>query len=242
MQPKYFIWFCAYVLSFSCNRKISTQNSNEKTVRFSGYEWRVKDHHTLKGPGPNYWSDENVWVDSDGKLHLKLTYKDGKWYCAEVETTQKFLYGTFEFRIEGRIDSLDKNVVFACFTYPGYALDHHHEMDIEFTKWGEQNANNLHYTVWPANNSARCSFETNFRLKNDRSTHRFTWAPNSVLFQSLHGFSQKDVGEFYRKICTQNISNIAMPVLINLWLYAGNKPSHEASTEIVIAKFTYTPL
>jgi hypothetical protein len=44
-----------------------------------GFDYRV-------GPGPNSFSDDtpNVWVDSLGRLHMKIDKKKGKWRCAEV--------------------------------------------------------------------------------------------------------------------------------------------------------------
>jgi len=66
-----------------------------RTIIFSGYKWKVKSSESKAGPGPNYFSDkeEDVWVDNEGKLHLKITKKDGKWYCTEVISDSSFGYG-----------------------------------------------------------------------------------------------------------------------------------------------------
>jgi hypothetical protein len=71
--------------------------SASKSVRFSGYDWRVKSGSAE--PGPNTFSDgeENVRVDSDGRLHLRITYRDGRWYCAEVVNQRSLGYGTYQF-------------------------------------------------------------------------------------------------------------------------------------------------
>jgi hypothetical protein len=57
-----------------------------RTIQFSGALWYVKSHSTPVGPGPNYFSDSpcNVWVDAQGRLHLKITREEGRWLCAEV--------------------------------------------------------------------------------------------------------------------------------------------------------------
>src|ERR1043166_192268 len=76
----------------------SINNATATTIQFSGYTWNVKDGANL-GPGPNNWSQNNVWVDASGFLHLKIS-KDpttGKWNCAEVSTQQAFGYGKLKF-------------------------------------------------------------------------------------------------------------------------------------------------
>ena len=47
-------------------------------LKFSGLEWTVK-HGPKMGPGPNAWDRRNVWVDDEGRLHLKMAQCDGKW-------------------------------------------------------------------------------------------------------------------------------------------------------------------
>ena len=66
-----------------------------KTIFFSGYNWTVKNSPGKVGPGPNYFSDSanNVWVDTQGRLHLKITKRNGRWYCAEVISEVSFGYG-----------------------------------------------------------------------------------------------------------------------------------------------------
>jgi len=92
-------------------------SSPAKTIRFSGYDWKVKSG-THEGPGPNNWSENNVWVDQDGYLHLKLTKQGERWYCAEVLTKDRLGFGRYQFWVVGRVDRLDPNVVLGLFNYP----------------------------------------------------------------------------------------------------------------------------
>ena len=50
-------------------------------------------------PGPNFWSDRksDVWVDDEGRLHLKIVKRHGKWYCTEVTCDKIFGYGAYVF-------------------------------------------------------------------------------------------------------------------------------------------------
>src|SRR6476659_5674408 len=67
-----------------------------QVLRFSGYDWIVKAGRNL-GPGPNHWDKNNVFVDSQGYLHLKLSRKAGEWFSAEVTSVQRFGFGRYEF-------------------------------------------------------------------------------------------------------------------------------------------------
>src|SRR5262245_44168916 len=80
-----------------------------RTLSFSGYTWNVKSSGKSKvGPGPNYFSDStsNVWVDAQGRLHLKITVSRNKWSCAEVVSQLSFGYGTYRFYLDSAVDSL----------------------------------------------------------------------------------------------------------------------------------------
>ncbi len=87
------------------------------TLSFSGYTWAVRSSGR-GGPGPNYWEPNNVLVDINGYLHLRLTQRDGKWYCAELHTQERLGFGRYEFWLTGRVDKLDRNVVLGLFNYP----------------------------------------------------------------------------------------------------------------------------
>jgi len=60
-----------------------------KIIHFSGRDWTVKSSEEPVGPGPSFFSDSNesVWVDGNGFLHLKIRYINGHWNSAEVVTT-----------------------------------------------------------------------------------------------------------------------------------------------------------
>ena len=90
------------------------------TIEFSGYTWTIKDSygkHT--GPGTNYFSGskENVYVDPNGKLHLRLTMRNDKWYCPEVRMLNNLGYGSYIFHIDSLENPLDKDIVVGLFMY-----------------------------------------------------------------------------------------------------------------------------
>lgn len=229
----------------SSSRAMSNQeNALLTTVSFSGYSWYIKQTGNRKaGPGPNYWSSRNVWVDSSGFLHLVIRKVKGRWACAEVESVETFGAGTYQWQVEGRIDRLDKNVVLGLFDYSGN--DGYDEMDMEFARWGNGANPNLNYTVWPAATGVdKFSYSQEFALNGTYTTQRMTRGTDSVVFKSLHGFTDADIHLFATAICTAppySVSVLKMPVHMNLWLFLGNGPTDGKPVEIVIHAFKYTP-
>jgi hypothetical protein len=173
-------------------------SSEAKTIRFSGYDWTIKSGIN-KAPGPNNWDENNVLVDERGDLHLRLTQRDGQWYCSQVSLNDRLGFGRYQFWVIGRVDDFDPNVVFGLFNYPTSDLgpDGTHEIDIEFAKWGHTTAPIGNYTVWPATKSLKPAFKRfAVDLKGDYTTHRFIWNSTSVSFQSLNGHHDDNTGQF----------------------------------------------
>lgn len=218
------------------------------TISFSGYNWKVKNSGTdTYGPGPNYWDKKNVWVDSLGILHLKLR-KDpatNRWSCAEVQSVNSFGYGTYEWKVNGAIHALNKNVVLGLFNYSG--TDGIDEMDIEFARWGVDSNPILNYTVYPAQTSFPVFHtERNFTLPEGTfTTHRFKRTSHTVTYKSLYGFQDADQNLFATDTCTvprHKVSALSMPIFMNLWLFRGTPPSDQKEVEILIHSFKFTPI
>jgi hypothetical protein len=219
-----------------------------KIIYFAGYDWTVKSGKSI-GPGPNSWSEDNVWIDQDGYLHLLLSKRDAQWYCAQVSMLHRLGFGRYQFWVTGRFDQLDPNVVFGLFNYPPSDVgpDGTHEIDIEFARWGKPAAPIGNYTVWPAKeglNNAHYVFPGN--QIEDNTTHRFTWSPTSVSFQSLVGHRDDDTGQFgiwrYQPRDAANfIGDSPMPVEMNLWLFRGQPPQNGQEVELMVVSFSFTP-
>ncbi|MEB0260330.1 MULTISPECIES: glycoside hydrolase family 16 protein [unclassified Mucilaginibacter] len=223
-------------------------NAQGQTIKWSGYTWNVKEPTEATGPGPNYWSGNNVWVDGSGWLHLKISKNatNGRWECAEVASTESFGMGTYQWQIDADVDKFDKNLVLGLFDYSG--TDARDEIDIEFARWGNSAYPNLNYTVYPkAGDPPRhTSYSTEFTSPNGTyTTHRFIRTANSVTFKTLYGHlneEQRDnlflSKEF--KSPSVSVSSVAMPVLLNLWLFKGQAPTDDKPFEVVIHSFKFT--
>lgn len=146
-------------------------------INFSSKKWLVKNWYG--GPGPNNFSDSpnNVYIDSQGRLHLKMNYTD-KWYSAEVRSVESFGYGTYIFNVistnANPIDKLDPNVIFGMFVYKDIGF--HSEIDIEIASFSDRNGN-LHYTVYPDTKDREHDKEFSLNYENGLaySSHLFSW-------------------------------------------------------------------
>ena len=226
----------------------ASASSQAKTIRFCGYDWIVRPSGT-GGPGPNYWDENNVWVDGNGYLHLKLRPRAGKWYCSEVYTRDRLGFGRYQFWVIGRVGKLDPNVVFGLFSYPtpDVGPDGTNELDIEFAKWGTIRPKIGNYTVWPSSPTLRRTTKAfSVTLKDDNSTHRFAWGPTSVYFQSLRGHHDDNSNQFASWLFQPKdpkgyISHKPMPVRINIWCFKGQPPANAQPVELVVSSFKFTP-
>jgi hypothetical protein len=219
------------------------------TLQFAGLEWAAK-HGPDMGPGPNMWDRRNVWVDDQGRLHLTISLRDGKWTCAEVSTTQRLHFGTYDFQTIGRLDQFDANVVLGLFNYPPRDVgpDTTHEIDIEFARWGHADAPVGNFTVWPAKDELKQTSHTfDVRLNSSVTTHRFDWQRDRITFASMHGQpgdSEQPISRwlFDRRPVADHISTAPMPLHLNLWLFQGRAPTDGKEVEVIIKSFSYRPL
>jgi hypothetical protein len=224
----------------------SQAQQKEKTIFFSGFSWVVRNTVGKQGPGPNFFSDSCVRVDSLGWLHLRIIRDDAsrQWRCPEITSSLKFGYGDYQFVVEGQIDQFDKNIVLGLFNYSGN--DGFDEMDIEIARWGNTAFPNLNYTIWPSikDSGKNSSATREFILKSTLSTHLFHRDADSVICSSFNGNSTdgKDLiftSTFARP--ASSISRLDMPIHINFWLFGGNPPVDQKPVEVIIRSFQFTP-
>lgn len=217
-----------------------------RKLEFSGYTWKVKASETRAGPGPNYFSDreEDVWVDAEGRLHLRIVHRNGRWYCTEVFTEAPLGYGKYIFRLASRVDQLDKNIVLGLFTWDDIAVEHsYREIDIEFSRWGEERDDYAQYVIQPWSRYGNLH-RFNMVLTEDNSTHGFDWRADQVFFQSLKGH-QPFPGPISEEIGSWMYTGGDIPpagegnARMNLWLFGGSPPSDLENAEVVITVFEF---
>jgi hypothetical protein len=210
---------------------------------FSGRYWVPKTPASKVGPGPNYFSANNVFVDALGRLHLKITKVGNKWQCAEVVMQGTLGYGTYRFYLDSAVNNLDPNVVLGLFTWNDVPDYNHREMDIEFAKWGVARNNNGWYTVQPYNVSGN---QVSFLqpANTPQSIHMFDWFTGPLGNRTAHFSSVAGVSPAAPPYVEQLFTSGVPPtggenVRINLWLYQGRAP--KAPAEIIINKVEFVP-
>lgn len=210
-----------------------------RTVTFSGQTWTVKSSPTaVVGPGPNFFSDSagNVWVDTQGRLHLRIVKSGGRWQSAEVIGTRSLGLGTYTWTFDSRVDALPPSVVLGLFTWSNYEGYANREMDVEFSRWGNPFATtNAQFAVQPFDLAGHLM--RFLAAPAATSTHSFRWAPGSVAFTSSTGSVPS---------WTYTGADVPPPgdetPRMNLWLYQGAPPANGKAVEVVIRSFTFTPL
>ena len=218
------------------------------SLSFSGYTWNIKTSASLVGPGPNYFSD-NVWVDTNGRLHLNIHQQDNTWHSTEIVHTAPFPlgYGRYSFALASPVAQLDPNVVLGLFTWDSSAPEHaYREIDIEVARWGNANdPTNAQYVVQPYTNSGNLRrFTTG---SSATSLHRFTWCPGKALFDSYSGLipTPNNLIDAWQNsgsdVPPADTDREVSPHL-NLWLMNGSAPSDGQPVEIIIDHFAYEPL
>jgi hypothetical protein len=214
----------------------------QRTLRFAGRAWGVKTSRGARcGPGPNVFADDprNVWVDQDGRLHLRITRRDGAWQCVEVAALVPMGHGTYAFRVEDP-GELDPNIVLGLFLYAGA----HREIDIELGRFGvAHDPTNAQFTVQPLGDGTP-AFASRFWLdaRDGRVTHEIVWRGDEVSFRSIRTGS----GDVISTASTAETIPPDAPgdqlrARINLWLHEGRPPANGEECAVIVAGFAFTP-
>jgi hypothetical protein len=232
-----------------------------RQLSFAGYEWSVKCGAPL-GPGPNPFSqsEDHVWVDGSGWLHLTVANYRDLWWSTEIVLDESLGHGTYLFTVESRIDGLDPKMVLGLFTWDGDAPQHaYREIDFEFNPALENVlgcpclSGNGQYAIQPVDGSVcpgTCAenlrrLDIDYTGPSEATTHVMTWRADSIDFRSSYG-GFPALPE--NSIATWTYTGADNPppggetVRMNLWLAGGMAPTGGQGAEVVISDFRYVPL
>lgn len=227
-----------------------TATAPARWIQFSGYDWWVKTSSGSRvGPGPNLFSDStnNVWVDSAGRLHLRITGNGNTWQCAELVSNASFGHGTYRFYLDTPVDNFDPNVVVGLFTWKtGDPAYYYREIDIEFSKWGNARSGyNADYAVQPYTTPGQ-SIDFYIPAGLTKTTHSFLWAPGFVTARSVIGDSATPSNP--SQVIREHTFRNGIPpaggenVRMNLWLFQGRAPKTKRTIEVIVNRFEFVPL
>jgi hypothetical protein len=211
-----------------------------KTVRFSGYEWKVRTADSNRGGGTTSYDPANVWLDDNGALHLRMANNSGKWTCAEVNLTRSLGYGLYRFVVR-ESSHLEPAAVLSMFTWDDSGQDQNHkEMDVEITRWGDPLSKNAQYAIQPYYVPANVE---RFPAPAGMLIHSFLWEPGRVSFKTVRG---TNAGERSRPVSAHVFtSGVPTPggelVHMNLYIFGNAAGALKNQSEVVIEKFEYLP-
>lgn len=117
------------------------------------------------------------------------------------------------------------------------------EVDIEVSKWGNENGKNLLYNCFSTTNGITRGSNYDMKLNGSYTTHRFQWTPDHVSYESMHGHQNDSTFQFVNWTTPSDIAHLIpsmeLTVHINLWLFEGRPPSDGKPVEVVIKRFRH---
>jgi hypothetical protein len=217
-------------------------------LKWKGFDWNVTDGGMA---GVAEGDPANVSLDSDGYLHLNIKKNGSVWTASELFTTQKLGFGTYQWQIDGPVDTFDKQIVLGLFPYgpaAGIGDDGTNEIDIEWARWGYETGTNVGFTNYPDSGSTVGTKSYDASLAGStESTARFTWTREYIESSVLKGYQalSSDTGllakwKYAPSNASTNIPQQALPLGINLWCFDA-PPSDGKEIEIVIRDFQFIP-
>lgn len=213
-------------------------------LKFANFLWEVRQSAGLAGLGPNRFDRRNVSLLPSGALQLEVTQRDGAWTCAELTTIERLGLGTYQFQLVGRPELLDPQLVFGFFAYPTPELgpDGTHELDIEFARWGERTNPCGNYTVCPTTLGKPATTHP-FPLNptSELSTHRLVRRADRLIFSSYAGHRKPgdQGGKLHEWEFAGELSQAAMPLHINFWLFRGKAPQDGQTASLTLKNIQF---
>jgi hypothetical protein len=215
------------------------------TIEFSGYRWAVKESMNKRvGPGSNLFSSsrKNVWVDTEGRLHLRVTQQDEKWYCPEVYLINSLGYGRYRFDLAGLPQAEDKDLVIGMFLYDHFdSLNDHKEIDIEISRWGKEIGPNCQFLLQPYVDQAH-RFDLNPARRN---RHEIYVRKHTIRFRSYYrgdgGHASDSLVARWKSSPSRAYDTGNEKVSLNVWIYKSIEPANLKEFEVVVDRFEFKP-
>lgn len=221
-----------------------------QTLHWSGREWKITNGGMA---GVAKGNPANVSVDANGYLHLRIVKREGSYTAAEVFSTEKLGFGTYQWQVQGAVDKMDKTAVLGLFNYgaqAGIGADAENEIDIEFSQWNDTcHGCNADFTFYPATgNRSLGPMEDNFAYDPKGSTlttARFEWSSTCIVGTIMSGLQLIGTTANVLQTVTfapldykARIPQVPLPVAMNLWCFRATPATDQ---EVVIRNFQFVP-
>ena len=217
------------------------QYSPTGSLKFSGYDWGVREIASDKGGTINLYEAENARTDTSGALHMQIRKKSDGWSCAEIFLNRSLGYGTYSVTVRDT-SHLEPAAVFSMFTFDEWASEERsREMDVEVHGRGDgANKNNAQYAIQPFYVPGNLF---PFVAPSGTMTYVLDWAPGRATFKAFRG---KSSGAGVQLVSEHEFtSGIPVPgkarIRLIFFVVASDKNPMQKPSEVVVEKFEYLP-
>jgi uncharacterized protein (TIGR03437 family) len=214
---------------------INRDNPAVKTVVWGGEVFEIKESPVPVDPGRNLFRAENVFLDSRGDLHLRLTKaSDRRWQAGEILSRRILGRGRYVFYVETPADQLPPNATLGLYTFGLDPTMSHREIDIELGRFGNPNAMNAQFVIQPFTNPNNIK---RFNLPaGQRSVLSFDWQKDRVVFKAMT-VAGVTIQEWTYPNAVLQLADERLR--FNLWSVFPS--SDDPDAEAVISKFEFFP-
>ena len=213
---------------------------SERDVRFSNYDWRVRQIGSDRNGAPHEYDPHNVDVDASGFLHLRVARGADGWRCSEVALPRSLGYGSYAFSVED-ISGLEPAAVLSMYTWDDAGTDQdRREVDFELSRWGEAKNRNAQYIVQPFYRPANTY---RYMAPPGLLTYVFHWEPKHISFKTYRGRGAVPSTSALAEHTFS--SDVPMPrtesVHLNFCTFEYARLPQQNASEVVIERFQYLP-
>lgn len=225
----------------SAEGKGTLPTRTQKTLQFSGYTWEIRQIPSNRG-GDNDFSPDNVSIDAQGSMHLRIAKRESDWTSAEVRLTRSLGYGTYAFVVRDT-SQIDPAATLGLFTWDDLGADQNHRgIDIEISQWGVAASKNAQYLIQPFYVPANVF---RFGAPAGRLTHAFRWQPGRVSFTTSRlplGAGRAALPPIAAHDFTAGVPQPGGEnARISLYVFRDAPVPLRREVEVVIEKFEYLP-
>ena len=206
-----------------------------RQIRFSTYDWTVRQAGSDRNGSPHAYSPENVQVDSHGALHLHISKEASGVACAEVALPRSLGFGTYAFTIK-ETSRLDPAAILDLFTWDEAGTDQERrEVDALVSRWGSEAARtNAQFIVQPFFRPANTY---RYLAPAGPVTLTLRWEPSKIAFETRAGARVIAQHTFTADVPTPATETVHM----NLCTFDYGQLLQQTSSEVVLRRFSFEP-
>jgi hypothetical protein len=206
-----------------------------KIIKFSGYDWQLREVTSDRGGSRNAYDASNAWTDENGFLHLRIAKAKEGWTSAEIRLSRSLGYGSYRFVVR-EVSHLEPAAVFSILAWDDTGPL---EMDIEVSRWGEPTSKNAQYVIQPYYVPANVF---RFNTPPGRVTFSFYWEPGRATFKTQRGAGDRAAPAVSQHLFTSGVPSPGKEAIhMNLYVFGNKRSPLQHGTEVVVEKFEYLP-